>query len=123
MKVGRKKENNLLAREFLNDLTWYYIGVKGGDRRWLSGAPELEAREAVKAFESEGRRRRASIGYIQENQKSVSGSNPRVDYSCIQSLQCSLSGERLMPETHEAEIQAEEDVTKVQKDSADIMKE
>ena len=28
-----------------------------------------------------------------------------------------------MPETQDAEIQAEEDVTKVRKDSADIMKE
>ena len=28
-----------------------------------------------------------------------------------------------MPETHEAEIQAEDDVTKVRKDSADIMNE
>ena len=28
-----------------------------------------------------------------------------------------------MPETHEAEIQAEEDVTKVRKDSADIINE
>ena len=33
------------------------------------------------------------------------------------------SGDRSMPETQEAEIQAEEDMTKVRKDSADIMKE
>ena len=32
-------------------------------------------------------------------------------------------GVRSKPETHEAEIQAEDDVTKVRKDSADIMKE
>ena len=35
----------------------------------------------------------------------------------------SVGGERLVPETHEAEIQAEDDVTKVRKDSADIMNE
>ena len=54
MKVGRKKEKNWLVREFLNDPTWYYIGVEVGDLRWLSGALGLEAREAVKAFEFEG---------------------------------------------------------------------
>ena len=92
----------MLAREFLNNPTWYYIGVEGVERRWSSGSLGFEAREAVKAF---------------------SGSNPRVEYGCFQSLQCSLSGERLIPKTHEAEIQAEDDVTKVRKHSADIMNE
>ena len=37
-----EKRKKLLVRELLNDPTWYYIGVEGGDRRWLSGAPGLK---------------------------------------------------------------------------------